>query len=58
MLYAMDKTKIELHVELNEAYAKLLSICLLLDLKSYYEALERGRSFMSKMVDRSDLPSA
>ena len=53
----MDKTKVEIHKKLNEAYATLLDICLLLDLKVYYERLESGRSFMSRMVDNSELPS-
>jgi len=50
------KTKIKLHTDLNQAYAVLLKICLELDLKTYYEDMERGRSFMSNMVDHSDLP--
>lgn len=49
--------KIQIHVELNEAYATLLGICLKLDLKTYYKKLESGRafmSFMSIMVDYDD----
>jgi len=49
--------KVELHVDLNDAYAKLLRLCLLLDLDAYYKDLQRGRSFMSNAVDRSDYPS-
>jgi len=52
-----DKTKTEIHVELNEAYSKLLKICLLLDLRAYYKNLESGRSFMSRMLDKSDISS-
>jgi len=50
------KSKVELHVNLHDAYAKLLRLCLLLDLDAYYKDLQRGRLFMSNMVDRSDYP--
>ncbi len=51
-----ETTKMKLHTNLNKAYVVLLGICLELDLKSYYGDLERGRSFMSNVVDHSDLP--
>ncbi len=51
----MNETKVKLHEELNAAFAILLNICLILDLPAYYENLERGRSFMSRMVDHSDI---
>ena len=49
-------TKVKLHEELNQAYSKLLRICLLLDLNAYYKDLEQGRTFLSNMVDHSTLP--
>ena len=53
---ARTNTKVKLHEELNQAYSKLLRICLLLDLNAYYKDLERGRTFLSNMVDHSTLP--
>lgn len=52
------KTKTKLHTESNQAFARLLEICLLLDLKIYYKALKRGRTFVSRAIDNSDLPVA
>jgi len=51
----MPKTKIELHVELNESFNKILDICLLLDLKPSYLALEKGRVFISNAIDKADI---
>ena len=53
----MSETKVNLHEELNEAYAKLLRICLLLDLQVCYDDLESRMSYMSWMVDGSDFKS-
>ena len=53
----MSETKVKLHKELNEAYAKLSRICLLLDLPTCHGTLLRRKSFMSKMVDNSNFKS-
>jgi len=53
----MKRTKVNLHRELNIAYAKLLEICLILGLRSYHKSLLRARSFVSNMINYSDIPS-
>lgn len=54
----MARSKVELHKELNEAYAKLLGIALELDLQFFYKKLIKSRSFMSRQVDQSRLPES
>lgn len=51
------RTKVKLHTELNEAFGVLLGLCLELDCRAYHKTLLSGRSFLSNMVDNSELPS-
>ena len=48
----MNKT--EMHDELNKAFAKLIHIAYLLDLRATDESLKDLRSFMSRMIDHSE----
>ncbi len=49
-------TKTKMHDDLNKAFATLLNIGLLLDLRATDQRLKNLRGFMSRMIDHSKLP--
>lgn len=48
--------KVQMHVDLNEAYSVLLDLTHKLNIKKFNADLRKGRSFLSRMVDISDYP--
>ena len=53
-----NPTKTELHVILNESFASLMGICLLIERGQYsHEKLKQVRSFMTGLIDNSEIPS-
>jgi len=49
-------TKVSAHKDLNEAFSILLSLCCLFNAKAATKDLRKLRSFLSAMIDRSELP--
>ncbi len=47
-------TKVQMHDDLNKAFANLLHIAYLLDLRAGVKSLEDLREFMSRMIDHSE----
>ena len=48
--------KVQMHTDLNKAYAVLLDLTHTLDLKACNADLREGRTFLSRMVDLSSYP--
>lgn len=52
----VGRNKVQMHVDLNKAYAVLLGLSYELDLPAFNDDLRKGRAFLSRMVDLSDYP--